>query len=260
MIESLMPIKTFIFDLNGTVWRWNTLAPNTENVISRLRKNRKKVYFVTNSAYFSRDQIAQRLNKFGVDAKSTDIVSSGYAAAKYFESEGITAVNLIGGHGLSEEFDLLGIENDADSEHILLSLDRNFNYTKLKEIFDRVQDGAKLYTAGMDRRFYIGDEIFPAEMPMLKAIKEFVDVPILNLGKPSKNMKTWLLEDIFLFPEDTMLVGDDLDTDIVFGNMCGFKTSVMLGGNTTKKQAEDASGESRPDMVLSGMRDILKRL
>lgn len=260
MIESLMPIKTFVFDLNGTIWRWNTLTQNADNVISRLRKNRRKVYFVTNNAYFSRDQIVQRLKKLGIDTKMGDIISSGYAAAKYFESEGIKTVNLIGGHGLSEEFADLGIEHSLDSEHILLSLDRNFNYPKLKEIYDRVQNGARLYTTGIDRHIFVGDDVYPAELPMLKAIKEFVQVPILNLGKPSKNMKTRLLDDIFLFPEDTVLIGDDLPTDIAFGNLCGFKTALMLGGETTKEQAEKASGEESPDMILSGMRDILRRL
>ena len=137
MINSLMPIKTFIFDLNGTVWRWNRAVPNADRVISKLRSNRKKVYFVTNSSYFSRVQIVEKLRKFGIDAKVEDIVSSGYAAAKYFESEGIKTVNIIGGHGLVDEFSDLGIEHSLDSEHILLSLDRNFNYTKLKEIYDR---------------------------------------------------------------------------------------------------------------------------
>jgi HAD superfamily hydrolase (TIGR01450 family) len=259
-IHSLMPIKTFIFDLNGTIWFWNKLADDTEKVLSKLKKDRRKIYFVTNNCHFSREELALKLSKLGVSVSMEQIISSGYAAAKYFEVEGIRKVNIHGSSGLISEFESLGIEHDSESMHILLSYDRNFNYAKLKEIYDKVSEGAKIYTTGIDTNLYVGSDIYPAEMPMIKAIKEFVDAPVLNLGLPSKNIKSRLLEDVFLFPEDTILIGDNIETNIKFGNSCGFKTALLLGGFNTKDDVELSKYESKPDMILNNMKDILKRL
>ncbi len=79
----------------------------------------------------------------------------------------------------------------------------------------------------------------------------------INVGKPSLTLSSWIMEEYKLMPEETMMVGDRLDTDVKFGNTGGMKISALvLTGCATATEIEesllseekDAPGESYRDM------------
>ncbi|MBW6462512.1 MAG: HAD-IIA family hydrolase [DPANN group archaeon] len=260
MLVNFGSIRTFIFDINGTVMSWNTLNPHMEKLITTLKKRHKKVYYVTDNCVLTRSMMAEKLTKLGLKTKEDEIISSGYVAATYFESKGIDRVYLCGERGLISEFGNHGITVSEDAEHIIISIDRNFNYMKLKKIGDLVKKGAKLYATGMNRNWYVDDDVYPAEMSIVEAVKSFTGAEVTLLGMPSQEMKSRLLTDVFLFPEDTLLIGDNLKTDIKFGNMCGFRTGLVLTGESTEADLSGIAAEDKPSIVIRDARNITKNL
>ncbi len=260
MLVNFGSIRTFIFDINGTVMQWNRLNPYMDKLISTLKKRNKKVYYVTDNCVLTRAQMAEKLTKLGLKTHEKDIISSGYVAADYFESKGIDKAYVAGERGLVSELGEKGIRVSEDADHVILSIDRNFNYMKLKKIGDLADKGAKLYATGMNRNWYIDDEVYPAEMPTIDSVKKFTGKDIMLLGMPSSEMKAKLLEDIFLFPEDTLLIGDNIATNIKFGNSCGFRTGLVLTGESTEEDLVGLSAEEKPTVVIRDLRNIIKNL
>lgn len=258
MMTSFSNIKTFIFNLDDIVWKWTELNPHVERVINTLKNRGKKIYYITSNSAATRAQIAERLTKLGIQTGESDIISAGYASAKYFEEKGINEVYLVGETGLAKELSSYGIKISEDAKHILIGTDRNFTYWKLKKIYDSAEKGATLYTTGIDRKWIVGSEKYPGALPFSTAVKVFTGKEIHLLGSPSVHMKERLLKDIFLFPEDTILIGTSIVSDIKLGNRCGFLTGLVLNGETRPEDVEKAVGEDKPTTVINDLREILR--
>ncbi|MEA3229571.1 MAG: HAD-IIA family hydrolase [archaeon] len=260
MLVNFGSIRTFIFDINGTVMDWNHLYPHIDKLISTLKKRHKKIYYVTDNCVLTRAQMAEKLTNLGIKTREEEIISSGYVAASYFESKGIDNVYVSGGRGIIEELDKKGISISDDTDHVLISINRNFSYMKLKEIGDLAKNGAKLYATGINCKWFVDGDVYPAELPIIEAVKKYTGKEVRLLGMPSSQMKSKLLEDIFLFPEDTLLIGDNLRTNIKFGNLCGFRTGLVLTGESTEADLADISAEEKPTLVIRDVRNIIKNL
>ncbi|MBW6451428.1 MAG: hypothetical protein K0B02_01745 [DPANN group archaeon] len=260
MITNYSNIKTFIFSLDDTIWKWNELYPHVNRVISTLKNRGKKIYYITSNSISTREQIAQRLTKLGIKTGEKEIISTGYVCAKYFEENNIDEVYVVGESGLIKELNKYGISIKDDAKHVLIGTDRNFTYWKLKKIYDLVDAGAKLYTTGLDSRWSVGDEIYPGALPFSTAVKTFTGKNIQLLGSPSGYMKERILNDIFLFPEDTILIGSNISTDIKLGNISGLFTGVLVHDNANMEKIENAVGDEKPSTIITDIREIMKGL
>lgn len=260
VLLSFKNIKTFIFDLDGTVWRWNVLIPGVRDVIKKLQSKGRNVFFVSNNAILSRAGLARKLSDFGLPTEPKQIISAAYVVARYFVEKGIDKVYVIGERGIVEELDAVGIGVSEDARHVVATTDRNFSYWKIKRAMDLAQKGAQFYCTGHGKFWPVGEDIYPGEEPIVKAVEAMTGKPCMLLGKPSDVFKQRLLTDVSLFPEDTLFVGDELKNDIVFGNKCGFKTAIVLTGNTTVEEARAAKGIEKPDTILTDLRELVSSI
>ena len=74
---------------------------------------------------------------------------------------------------------------------------------------------------------------------LIGAIESASGRSAINVGKPSLELSKWIMEEYELLGEETMMVGDRLDTDIKFGNTGGMKTALVLTGCVKAKQIEE---------------------
>ena len=257
MIIPFKNIKHYIFDLDGTVWTHTDLLPHAEYVIQKIQKKGKNIHFTTNNTILSRDETAKKLTRMGIRTTREHIFSAGYVASRYFEEKGITEIYVIGEHGLVKDLSEAGIKVSENANNVLLSIDRNFNYSKLKHATDLINKGAELYCTGISKYFRAGTELYPAEAPIIRAIEALTGKMPIHLGKPSDAFKSRISEDITLFPEDVLIIGDDLNEDIVFANKCGFKSALTLTGNTSKEAAQEATGMKKPGAVIRDLKEII---
>lgn len=258
MIFNFRNIKCFLFDLDGTIWRWTELLPNVKHVISELEKKNKKIYFISNNALLSRKGFALKLTKLGIPVGEEQIINSGYVAAQYFLEKGIKNVYVVGEMGLIKELENNNISSSTNSQHVLISTDRNFTYWKLKNVMNVSKKGVKLYCVGHGVKWFVGKEEYPGEDPIVRAIEDVTGEKAMLLGKPSDYMKKIILRKIHLFPEDTLFVGDSLNSDIAFGNKCGFRTALTLTGITSLEQAKAARELEKPDFILKDIKELLR--
>lgn len=258
----LKGMRNFLFDLDGTIWKWSSLLPDADRVISRLQEKKKEIFFVTNNAASSKRGIVERLGKLGIKTSEDHVFTSGESSALFFEGHGIRDLYFCGESGLSEELQKHGVRTSEKAKHVLISTDRNFTYWKLKKIFDLHKSGAKLYCTGVGRHWYVGDDIYPGELPLVAAVEAMTGVKPMLLGKPSDIMKSYVLDRTKFYPESTMLIGDDVATDILFGNKCGFRTALVMTGDAKEKPVDldQLPSEAKPSMVFKSLSDILRKI
>ena len=144
---------------------------------------------------------------------------------------------------------------------MVVSWDRTFDYAKLLAAFRAVRAGARLVATNPDPFCPTPDGDLPDCAAMLAAIEASTgDRAEAIVGKPSAHMAATLLERLALPPDDTILVGDRLLTDIRMAHASGMTSALVLSGATSEASLVEllaAGSTAPPDYILDGVADIL---
>ena len=258
MLLNYQTFSTFVFDLDSAVWRLSELRANAKNVIDKLASKHKKIYFISNNTLLSRNELRDKLSEFGIKIPKESIISAGYSAARFLEEAGADNAYVIGEHGLIKEFEERKIGISSTSKHVVVSVDRNFTYNKLKTAADLINHGATFYCTGISRYFEAGDEKFPAEAPIIKAVEILTGKIPKLLGMPGDVIKQRFFEDVFMFPEDVVFIGGDHEIDVAFSRRCGFKCVVLPENGEALAEIKALPAEKKPDVILSTLLELIR--
>lgn len=260
-IRDLKDVKNFIFDLDGTVWHWNRLIPDVKNTIRKLESKGKNVFYLTNNSILTRKGFSEKLSSLGLKTKPEEVLCSSYATAQTFARKGIDSVYAVGEQGLIDELQREHIKKTEDAEHVVVGVDRNFNYWKLAKAADAVRDGAKFWSTALGENFRAGDRMLPGTGSLVEAVKEASGANEVEIiGKPSDHMVKIIKDEFPIIPDRTVLIGDHIQSDIVTGNKMGIKTGLVLGGTSKKSDLKDIDGLETPNFVFKDFKRILRKV
>ncbi len=261
-----MTVRTFVFDLDGVVYRGEQPLPGAAETIETLQHFGHQVCFFTNNSTQSRTEYAHKLRNIGLSVDETRIMTSAYATALYLEERGEQgkAVLAVGEKGLHEELDRVGMKLVGNGvrervDYVVVGLDRDFTYEKLLKAHRAIVCGAKFIATNRDATFPLEDGlVIPGGGTMVAAIETATGVKPLLIGKPETYAIRKVFELAHASPEDAVVVGDRLDTDIRVGRKIGATTVLVLTGITSRAEAEAASPELRPDVVIQRLPEMLE--
>ncbi|KAG6826105.1 hypothetical protein H0H92_001117 [Tricholoma furcatifolium] len=267
---------TWMFDCDGVLWHGDRLIDGAVEVLEFLRRNKKKVLFVTNNATKSRKSYKGKFDHLG--HLKDEIYGSAYAAAVYLS----TVVNIpkskkvyvIGMSGLEEELREEGIEYiggtdpadntlapfslsnftpDPDVAAVVCGLDTQINYTKLSKAFQYLhqKDSECLFVAtNEDSTYPSADGLLPGAGAVSAPLRFALGRDPVCTGKPAKTIVNY-------DPLRTIMVGDRLNTDILFGKSGGLATLLVLTGITQESEITGPNASSIvPEFVTSSLGDL----
>ena len=277
LIDDLRDIKLAIFDLDGVIYRGDTLIPQVDKIIKELKEHNIKVVYNSNNSTVTRQTYVKRLRKFNIESKVSDFYTSASIT-----SEEITKIKrnarifVIGEIGLRSELQSLGhiiITEPTDYKEVdfvIVGLDRDFKYSNLAIAQKCILEGnAQFYATNADSTLPVAHGLKPGAGVMVNALITCTDKePVRIFGKPEPFGIKLTLENANISPKNAVMFGDRLNTDILAGNRAGILTIVVLTGVTTKEMIEDLKNravESRrvdknliPNMIINNLDDIFK--
>ena len=254
--------KGFIFDLDGTIYRGNQLIPGAERVVRRVRENRRKVVFLSNNSLQAREQCATKLARLGISTPPEDVINSTFVMVNYLKKLAPQArLFAVGEIPFIEELKRAGFQisdEPKEVEYVVVALDRTFNYQKLNIAFQAVRLGAQFVATNPDRTYPVEEGEIPGCAGMIGAIEAVTGKNVeVVVGKPSRIMIQAALEVMGFMPEDCILIGDNLETDIRMGKDSGMATGIVLTGVTDEKTLEEYKHTSfQPDFVFQNIVDV----
>ncbi|EAU83803.1 p-nitrophenyl phosphatase [Coprinopsis cinerea okayama7 len=280
----LRDYDTWLFDCDGVLWRGDHLLDGAVEVLDLLRRRNKKVVFVTNNATKSRRSYKSKFDDLGVEAHVDEIYGSAYAAAVYISSviklPKTKKVYVIGMAGLEEElqnegitilggtdpadntlesFNLADFVRDPDVGAVVCGLDTKINYTKLSKAFQYLlhnQDCLFIAT-NEDSTYPSSHGLLPGAGSISAPLRCALGKNPICTGKPASTMLDCIKAKVNFDPKRTIMVGDRLNTDILFGQNGGLATLLVLTGITkvTDIQGPNAS-PIVPDFVTEALGDF----
>jgi phosphoglycolate phosphatase len=241
--------------------------------------------FVTNNSTKSRKGYLGKFTGLGLKVQPEEIYSSSYAAAAYLKSINFSKkVYVVGEVGIQEELDLAGIkhaggpadagkvvtlsagelmEHDEDVGAVVVGFDRNINYYKIQyaTLCIRENPGCMFIATNRDAVTHLTDaQEWAGNGSMVGAIQGSTKREPEVVGKPSGFMLSNIAEQFGLKREQICMVGDRLDTDILFGQNGGLATVLVLSGVTTEEALLAPENKIVPDCYMSELPELLSVL
>lgn len=252
--------RGYAVDLDGTVYLGDRLLPGADRAVKALRRAGARVVFLSNNPLYTREQYAEKLTRLGIPTSPGDVLNSSLALVRYLSRTSPGArLFVIGERAIQEELVAAGFlltDRPEEVEYVVACFDRTFDYAKLRTGFLALRRGARFVATNRDPYCPTPDGGLPDAGAVVAALEAASGRRLEQVaGKPSRVMAEVLLERLGTAPQDTLVVGDRLETDVALGRAMGSRTAVVLTGVTTEEllsRCEDA-----PDFVLRTLEDLL---
>ena len=259
--NSSFSIRGLILDMDGVLWHDDHPIGNLPEVFTMIRSRSLRVVLATNNSTKTVAQYLDKLLGFGVVLEPKQVVTSSMATAAYlrkcFPSGG--AVFSIGEIGLRQTLQEQGFYfAQKDVRAVVVGLDREFTYEKLKTAALLVRSGVPLIATNSDRTLPTPEGFIPGAGAVLAAIEAATDQRAVVIGKPSPELYRLALNSLDTLPEETLVVGDRIETDIVGAQNLGCRTALVLSGVSTIAQAKQ--WQPAPDLIADNLTTVLQTL
>jgi 4-nitrophenyl phosphatase len=257
-------IKAMILDMDGVLWAGDHPLLDMPRFFDAVRALNFPVIFATNNGTRSVDMYVKRLAGYGVTVEPWQVVNSSIAMADYlaeqFPERG--PVFVAGEAGVVEAlvergFTVTG-EYDEDALAVVAGMDRATNYEKLSKAALLIRAGKPFIFTNPDQTFPTPRGLVPGAGAFLSFLQTATGVCPTIIGKPEPYLYQFAIHRLGTLPEDTLAVGDRLDTDILGGQRTGCPTVLVMSGVTSP--AELARWQPQPDFVLPNLADLLPLL
>ena len=248
-----------IFDIDGTVLRGDRMIPGARQTIDALRLQGHPLLFITNALESPEEQVA-RLAKATIEASPDEIITAPCLLKRYLRDHMPGAIIFVIGDPplpemLSAEYRFS--EDPKEIDAVIVSCDRNFNFYKLNIGFQALRRGARFLAVNADATCPLPDGEIPDAGAVIGALEGCSKrSPELVFGKPSHLIAEAALKRLNRSVEECIIIGDNLESDIVMGHHTGMTTVLVLSGVT---QREDlAHAPVQPDHVLESITDVFQ--
>jgi len=251
---ALKNFKNFILDLDGVLYLLNTPIPGGREFVAFLRERGQNIAFLSNNTFLTRAEYTEKLNKMGISARAEEIVTSAFVAARYLSQlQPLARVYVIGETGLKQEMVHSGLRvvTRGSADFVVVGLDRKFTFQKMKKALTLLMQGAQFIGTNPDPTYPTHDGLLPGAGAIIASIEVCSGKKAHVVGKPFPFILNFLLELRGFVPEETVIIGDRLDTDIALGNNCGVFSVLVLTGIAREEDVEKAT--VRPNLVVKNL-------
>ncbi len=248
---------TFLMDMDGVLTNEDHLVPGADDFIAELRNNNIPFSVLTNNSIrTARDQHA-RLLQIGLDIPEESIWTSGMATADFLASQdqGDTAF-VIGESGLTTPLYERGfVTTETNPDYVVLGETRMYSFEAITSAIRMIERGSKFIATNPDVTGPSHDGSIPATGAVAAMISKATGREPYYVGKPNPIMMRSALRRLGSHSENTLMIGDRMDTDIIAGLESGMRTILVLTGISTRKSVEKYP--YRPTLILDSVNDLV---
>lgn len=255
----LSTVAAVICDMDGVLWRGDEALPGLAAFFAMLHARGLPYILATNNSSKTPGDYVQKLARMNVEGiRESAIITSGTATVGYLQMHYPpgSAVHVLGGPGLKQLIDAAGYARvDGAADVVVVGVDFDLTYDKLRRAVLAIRAGADFVGTNPDTTFPTPEGLVPGAGSILAALQAATDQTPVVIGKPHRPMFEIALRQLGSAAENTLMIGDRLQTDILGGQEAGLRTALLLTGVATREEAQN--GSIRPDAVFVDLPDLL---
>jgi NagD protein len=258
-IESIKSKEGFIIDMDGVIYHGNKLLPGVTDFLAWLEESGKKYLFLTNSSERTPKELHEKLKRLGINVGEDHFYTSALATASFLATQKPNgSAYIIGDAGLIHALYSVGYTvNNVSPDYVVVGDTHSYNFEKVELAVNLVIRGAKLIGTNPDISGPIEVGITPSTKALIAPIEIAAGKKAYYVGKPNPLMMRSALKRLGVKREDTIVIGDRMDTDIRCGLESEIDTLLVLSGITEKSEIDNFP--YIPRYVLNGVIDLVKK-
>lgn len=261
-MNELKKKKLFLLDMDGTIYLDNHLFDGTIDFLEYVRRIGGRYIFLTNNSSKSVDKYIEKLNGLGIASTEEDFLTSTNATLLYLAKRQYQKIYALGTTSFKEQLREGGLPITDKLEDDIDCLCMGFD-TELA--FQKLEDACILLNHGVDYIATNPDWVCPTwygSVPDCGSVSQMLynatkRMPIF-IGKPEPTMALLAMEKTGFKPEETVLMGDRLYTDIACGVNAGISTIFVLSGEGTMEDVEKS--DTKPEFTYKNIMEVYKEL
>ena len=246
----------YLIDMDGVIYRGSELIPGADRFIQDLRAQNIPFLFLTNNSRRTRRDVATRLQRMGMDVEEEHVFTCAMATARFLAKQKPQGTAFVIGEGGL----LTALHNngyaivDKDPDYVVVGEGRTFNFEMVEAALGMIVAGAKLVATNLDPNCPTQAGTRPGCGATVAMLETASGVKAFSVGKPSPVMLRAARKELGLTTEQTIVIGDTMETDILGGVQLGFKTILVLSGGTSRTDLPRYA--YRPDKVVESIADL----
>lgn len=263
--EKYSGLKTVLLDMDGVLWRGADPILDISELFNILKAHNLSTFCITNNSTRSVKYHISRLNQYGVNLDERQIITSAEATANYlamiYPAGG--SVYVVGELGLVEALqkqNFIAVENPRNEKILAVAagLDRGFTYEKIEHAAKLINQGVLFIGTNPDKTIPTPDGIAPGTGVIIKAIETASGKKAEIIGKPKTHLYNLALQRAGCSPNEAIMIGDRLETDIAGAQNIGMRTGLVLSGVTDRIAGE--AWNPPPDLIAENALDIMEKM
>jgi len=234
-------MKNFIIDMDGVLVQGNQMIPGADDFIKRLRKQKRKFLLLTNNPVYTPRDLAHRLQASGIQIEENQIFSSALATAAFLHQQRPDGkAFVVGESGLTEAIHDIGyVITDVEPDYVVLGETLSYDFQLIKKAIRLIHDShARFIATNPDPSGPSEGGLVPACGAMAALIEKASGVSPFFVGKPNALMMRTALNYLNVHSENTIMIGDRMDTDVASGVTSGMETILVLSGSTKEEDID----------------------
>ncbi len=266
-----MKLRGVVLDMDGVLWHGDKTLPGFGELFETLRQLNLPFVLATNNATKTVAQYTEKLARFGVQVSPEHILTSPGAAANHLQEHFTAGTNVyvVGEAALHETvsaagFTVLGpdeIRSGQTAPVVVGGLTtERLSYDLLAMASLLVRQGAAFVATNYDLTYPAEIGQLPGAGAVLSVIASATGVEPTVVGKPHAGMFQAAVKRLGVQPEEILMVGDRLETDIFGAQAAGFKTALLLSGVSKREDISSTDPDAAPDYVLEDLAALIEVL
>jgi NagD protein len=251
-------VECWLTDMDGVLVHENHPVPGAAELLQQWRDQDKPYLVLTNNSIFTPRDLSARLRASGLVVPEEAIWTSALATADFLASQipGGSAF-VIGEAGMTTALHEAGfVMTESAPDYVVIGETRNYSFEAITKAIRLIGDGSRFIVTNPDATGPSADGPLPATGAVAALISKATGMEPYIVGKPNPMMFRSAMNKIGAHSENTGMIGDRMDTDIVAGIEAGLHTVLVLTGISDRADVERYP--FRPDEILGSVAELVE--
>ncbi len=247
--------KSYLIDMDGVLISGKRLIPGADQFIARCAEEGVEFLVLTNNPMYTPRDLAHRLQLMGLGIPQERIFTSAMATARFLKAQPGKTAFVIGESGLTEALHEAGyVITDHEPDFVVLGETRSYNLEMITRAIRLVSAGAHFVATNPDPVGPSDTGVVPACGAMAALIERATGKSPFVAGKPNPLMMRNALNYLGVHSENTVMIGDNMATDIIAGVESGMDTILVLTGVTGREDV--AAFPYQPTRIVASIAEV----
>ena len=246
--------KAFLIDMDGTLYFKGEPCPSAIETVNYLRQEKYQLRFFTNTTAKTPKMLHAQMEALGFDIYENEIFNATYACLQYLRSQPKARCHFMVDDAVKAFFKEIPIDDNAPDFVVVGDYGEGFDFHTLNHAFRLLMDGAELIALQKNLYWFSSKGMFLDCGAFVTLLEAAAGKTATVMGKPSETFFNIALESLQLSANETVVVGDDITSDILGAERMEMRSILVRTGKFKPSQLENPV--AKPTWVLDSIAEL----